>query len=136
MLNLFCDYIICSCLIDVLSVVHMFFFLSSGSRHTRCALVTGVQTCALPISLPLDDAADRRFTHTARLFLAIIHRCMNLEISAWFACCVHIVPQGTAPGCQGVVQGGLYGLAQAFEALDGNEPGGCGRVDARPKTGF
>src|SRR3546814_8214441 len=25
------------------------FFFSSGSRHTRCALVTGVQTCALPI---------------------------------------------------------------------------------------
>src|SRR3546814_2175172 len=26
-----------------------FFFFSSRSRHTRCALVTGVQTCALPI---------------------------------------------------------------------------------------
>src|SRR3546814_21002055 len=25
-------------------------FLSSRRRHTRCALVTGVQTCALPIS--------------------------------------------------------------------------------------
>src|SRR3546814_1837022 len=25
-------------------------FFSSRSRHTRCALVTGVQTCALPIS--------------------------------------------------------------------------------------
>src|SRR3546814_15959977 len=28
------------------------FFFSSRRRHTRCALVTGVQTCALPI-LPL-----------------------------------------------------------------------------------
>src|SRR3546814_8869705 len=26
-----------------------FFFFSSRRRHTRCALVTGVQTCALPI---------------------------------------------------------------------------------------
>src|SRR3546814_1402773 len=26
------------------------FFFSSIRRHTRCALVTGVQTCALPIS--------------------------------------------------------------------------------------
>src|SRR3546814_8640038 len=26
-----------------------FFFVSSRRRHTRCALVTGVQTCALPI---------------------------------------------------------------------------------------
>src|SRR3546814_6272742 len=29
----------------------MVFFFSSRRRHTRCALVTGVQTCALPISL-------------------------------------------------------------------------------------
>src|SRR3546814_9100871 len=28
----------------------LFFFFSSRSRHTSCALVTGVQTCALPIS--------------------------------------------------------------------------------------
>src|SRR3546814_5995348 len=27
------------------------FFFSSRRRHTRCALVTGVQTCALPICL-------------------------------------------------------------------------------------
>src|SRR3546814_7886925 len=31
----------------------MMFVLSSRRRHTRCALVTGVQTCALPISLNL-----------------------------------------------------------------------------------
>src|SRR3546814_987902 len=30
-------------------VIFLFFF-SSRRRHTRCALVTGVQTCALPIS--------------------------------------------------------------------------------------
>src|SRR3546814_1060134 len=29
---------------------HVRFFFSSRRRHTRCALVTGVQTCALPIS--------------------------------------------------------------------------------------
>src|SRR3546814_3214698 len=28
---------------------YVFFFFSSRRRHTRCALVTGVQTCALPI---------------------------------------------------------------------------------------
>src|SRR3546814_10324329 len=28
----------------------LLFFFSSRRRHTRCALVTGVQTCALPIS--------------------------------------------------------------------------------------
>src|SRR3546814_7394500 len=31
--------------------VILFFFFSSRRRHTRCALVTGVQTCALPISV-------------------------------------------------------------------------------------
>src|SRR3546814_1087007 len=30
-----------------------FLFFSSRRRHTRCALVSGVQTCALPISLAL-----------------------------------------------------------------------------------
>src|SRR3546814_9187674 len=30
------------------------FFFSSRRRHTRCALVTGVQTCALPIYWPRD----------------------------------------------------------------------------------
>src|SRR3546814_10782351 len=34
-------YCLCCCL--------FFFFFSSRRRHTRCALVTGVQTCALPI---------------------------------------------------------------------------------------
>src|SRR3546814_8348475 len=36
----------------LLEVVVFFicFFFSSRRRHTRCALVTGVQTCALPIS--------------------------------------------------------------------------------------
>src|SRR3546814_9537681 len=29
------------------------FFFSSRRRHTRCALVTGVQTCALPICCAL-----------------------------------------------------------------------------------
>src|SRR3546814_1997493 len=32
-----------------------FFFFSSRRRHTRCALVTGVQTCALPIWITRDS---------------------------------------------------------------------------------
>src|SRR3546814_7687743 len=31
-------------------------FFSSRRRHTRCALVTGVQTCALPISKAFVDS--------------------------------------------------------------------------------
>src|SRR3546814_5051777 len=41
--------------------VLLFFFFSSRRRHTMCALVTGVQTCALPISC---DA--RIFTSTSK----------------------------------------------------------------------
>src|SRR3546814_8253926 len=35
------------------------FFFSSRRRHTRCALVTGVQTCALPIFRAAEIRADR-----------------------------------------------------------------------------
>src|SRR3546814_15778 len=45
----------------------LFFFFSSRRRHTGCALVTGVQPCAFPISLPafwspcvLSRPSDRR----------------------------------------------------------------------------
>src|SRR3546814_6344723 len=35
------------------------FFFSSRRRHTRCALVTGVQTCALPISRCVDSILEK-----------------------------------------------------------------------------
>src|SRR3546814_3537816 len=40
----------------------MYFFFSSRRRHTSCALVTGVQTCALPISPAGLLPRFRRFT--------------------------------------------------------------------------
>src|SRR3546814_3905850 len=51
-------YVSVSYLLSFMSVIptcytfqfFFFFFFSSRRRHTRCALVTGVQTCALPIS--------------------------------------------------------------------------------------
>src|SRR3546814_5012361 len=39
------------------------FFFSSRRRHTRCALVTGVQTCALPISRALAVGRGRAQAH-------------------------------------------------------------------------
>src|SRR3546814_9962050 len=48
------------------------FFFSSGRRHTRCALVTGVQRCALPISenpwLHLLTVALGRWQNGVRVF--------------------------------------------------------------------
>src|SRR3546814_8499099 len=45
-------FVMCS-LMSVYCV--LIFFFSSRRRHTRCALVTGVQTCALPISHRIND---------------------------------------------------------------------------------
>src|SRR3546814_10713323 len=42
------------CSLPVSFIVFMYFFFSSRRRHTRCALVTGVQTCALPILQLID----------------------------------------------------------------------------------
>src|SRR3546814_4414885 len=43
----------CTTYVDIL------FFFSSRIRHTSCALVTGVQTCALPISARDLDGSRR-----------------------------------------------------------------------------
>src|SRR3546814_3820868 len=56
----------------------VFFFFSSRRRHTRCALVTGVQTCALPISAQMvanfeaGGAAINALSATAGLELEIV----------------------------------------------------------------
>src|SRR3546814_1082602 len=50
---------------------YVFFFFSSRRRHTRCALVTGVQTCALPICL-VDGQIDK----------AVLLRVTEREITA------------------------------------------------------
>src|SRR3546814_5371762 len=47
----------------------MCFFFSSRRRHTRCALVTGVQTCALPIyALVAGTALRQRLSRRRRLY--------------------------------------------------------------------
>src|SRR3546814_1593425 len=54
---------LCRCML--LSYICIFsFFFSSRRRHTRCALVTGVQTCALPISW----SGQAPFTETPHVF--------------------------------------------------------------------
>src|SRR3546814_5211165 len=44
------------------------FFFSSRRRHTRCALVTGVQTCALPILFKLESGVPGLLVRMRRLF--------------------------------------------------------------------
>src|SRR3546814_6835152 len=57
----------------------VFFFFSSRRRHTRCALVTGVQTCALPI---WHSSALVRLVHRLRQFDRPLAAETNLASSA------------------------------------------------------
>src|SRR3546814_2491175 len=51
-------------------IVLLLFCFSSRRRHTRCALVTGVQTCALPISLAVSSSPDPPTSSTRTVAVA------------------------------------------------------------------
>src|SRR3546814_11485706 len=53
------------------------FFFSSRRRHTRCALVTGVQTCALPIF----PAIVRDFDEAETLEIALIENIQREDLN-------------------------------------------------------
>src|SRR3546814_1101373 len=60
----------------------VYFFFSSRRRHTRCALVTGVQTCALPICDSLIAALRgfrRQALHAEKL--SFVHPATGEELS-------------------------------------------------------
>src|SRR3546814_3564115 len=74
------------------------FFFSSRRRHTRCALVTGVQTCALPIcrlrarartvggsGTPRSNGGDRMKTALSRAVMALAGCCMDESRREWSA---------------------------------------------------
>src|SRR3546814_1700777 len=62
-------------------IVLWVFFFSSRRRHTRCALVTGVQTCALPISPkpPRITASKLSEWHSRRA--CVISSCVGVAIT-------------------------------------------------------
>src|SRR3546814_7349734 len=69
----------------MLVVVFIFFFFSSRRRHTSFALVTGVQTCALPIFFAagvgaFGGAMFHLFTHA--FFKALLFLCAGSVIVA------------------------------------------------------
>src|SRR3546814_17968425 len=72
------------------------FFFSSRRRHTRCALVTGVQTCALPIFRSVQWRAGsgmRRGSHSKR-------RISRLYVDTVYIWCVDSVNIFLEPPCQ------------------------------------
>src|SRR3546814_2472189 len=68
----------------VYSCVLLCFFFSTRRLHTRCALVTGVQTCALPISLTQLRVGSRKRLPTLRNPLPRGERDNNMIQSAAF----------------------------------------------------
>src|SRR3546814_9396588 len=66
----------CTCPVSCVTVSRLYayilecFFFSSRRRHTRCALVTGVQTCALPICENKQAAAMLRDIESRVVWLA------------------------------------------------------------------
>src|SRR3546814_3685062 len=66
----------------------LFFFFSSRRRHTRCALVTGVQTCALPILCPgagtCQERRERRIMTAAARRRAYARGRRGERIAAWW----------------------------------------------------
>src|SRR3546814_8025890 len=76
-----------------------FFFFSSRRRHTRCALVTGVQTCALPICsgtlwIPATVAAvSNPSTSPTRSLIDAIRGTVMAGVSAGFEARSRKMPQ-------------------------------------------
>src|SRR3546814_2574908 len=57
---------------STIEILLLQFFFSSRRRHTRCALVTGVQTCALPICSTIKEPHMRPYALLAALVLCSI----------------------------------------------------------------
>src|SRR3546814_2822131 len=74
----------------------IFFFFSGRRRHTRCALVTGVQTCALPIFV-----RARNEEHMLDMVQAFAH-----------------TPLPTGPGVGLITQSGGAGVLMADRAQE------------------
>src|SRR3546814_1701942 len=66
-------------------MMDIYFFLSSRRRHTSCAIVTGVQTCALPIW--------RVFKLLVIISILLINKwhCMALHTSKKYVCLIPAV---------------------------------------------
>src|SRR3546814_5558307 len=76
------------------------FFFSSRRRHTRCALVTGVQTCALPICAHLALMLHRGETQVGRckFLLLQLHESTHLATSVTMSQFKHAIVQRVEAG--------------------------------------
>src|SRR3546814_6934905 len=97
-------------------IVFGVFFFSSRRRHTRCALVTGVQTCALPIS-DLGSGNGSTVTQSSTLLSGAIVTQAGEDNSS-------TVTQGFVGGHQAnVLQDGTKNVSTIDQAGLGNSAG-------------
>src|SRR3546814_9282828 len=61
----------------------MLVFCSSRRRHARCALVTGVQTCALPILLAIDPGYFRLTGGIERWLYRVARKHAGRQLNGW-----------------------------------------------------
>src|SRR3546814_9619786 len=59
------------------------FFFSSRRRHTRCALVTGVQTCALPILKIVAASALKALGDGTAIVVGAVEIAADLVVRVW-----------------------------------------------------
>src|SRR3546814_13921687 len=96
------------------------FFFSSRRRHTRCALVTGVQTCALPISGTLWEGRYKSCLVDSEDYVLRCHRYIELNpvrarltddpaTYRWSSCPAYLGQRPTSDLCEHPVWQGLAG---------------------------
>src|SRR3546814_9245776 len=114
--------------------VHLFFF-SSRRRHTRCALVTGVQTCALPISILRGVILNTRPRKSAHAYSLVWDRARDLSP-------LKAITQDQAAALAGAFGGGVivdyamrYGTPSIAERLAALKDAGCDRILVAPQIG-
>src|SRR3546814_6684492 len=96
-----------------------YFFFSSSSRHTRCALVTGVQSFALPISRGVDLFSACAFKGADSGDLAAVNG--DIRLSEWSACAVS---KHTAPDDEIIAMG--HGVKEGERRVGTESVSECG----------
>src|SRR3546814_4642469 len=99
--------------------VVVLFFFSSRRRHTRCALVTGVQTCALPIfGLESQTASMGPVVHDPGLFfrfVTIVTLVGGTLLLMWLG--EQITARGVGNGISLIIFAGKIGRASCRERV-------------------
>src|SRR3546814_10295337 len=101
------------------------FFLSSRNWHTICALVSGVQTCALPIYFPCWNTVSARLGKLQKKFFGFGVTLAGAPSIHGIAPCCRLTPR--PDGNTGL----LYFSRTSLDAVTGPAPGGANRLPAR-----